>query len=248
MRLSSLTSSLLLLVMVSISDGHTPPATEWSYSGPTGPEHWGNLAEEYRFCRDGKNQSPINITAALPVKQPQLDIRYGTGQQQIFNNGHTIQINTEGNNTLHLDGTTFTLQQFHFHSPSENRIDGQAYPMSLHLVHTDHTGSLAVLTVLFEEGSPNPALNALWPSMPTQPSSPTNVKRPAQLNDLLPANRRYYRFSGSLTTPPCTEGVRWLVFQQPQQASQEQIQQFRKIMGGANNRPLQALNGRIVVN
>lgn len=164
-----------------------------------------------------------------------------------MNNGHTIQVNVSAGNTLKLDGDTFTLQQFHFHAPSENEIDGKQFPLEAHFVYKDKDGALAVLALMFQEGQANPQLSQAWQQMPTAIDQMAILNKPIDIKVLLPKQFNFYRFSGSLTTPPCSEGVSWMVLEQPVSASAEQINQFRSVVHHTNNRPVQPLNGRVII-
>ncbi|BAP81643.1 carbonate dehydratase [Pseudomonas sp. MT-1] len=221
------------------------PGTNWEYSGETGPENWAKLTPEFNAC-SGKNQSPVNLDGFVEAKLEPLMVSYAAGASEVVNSGHTVQVAYKPGSTLTLDGKTFQLIQFHFHMPSENQIKGQSYPLEGHLVHADEAGNLAVVALMFKEGEQNPVLAKLWDSLPaegdTQPI-PTAVN----IRDMLPADLDYYRFSGSLTTPPCSEGVRWLVLKQPVVASTAQIQALTDAVGEANNRPLQPVNARVIL-
>lgn len=164
-----------------------------------------------------------------------------------MNNGHTIQVNYAPGSTLGVDGRTFELKQFHFHSPSENKIDGKQFPLEGHLVHADKDGNLAVLSILFELGAPNPLLGKAWPAMPAKVGDKASLPAGINVASMLPKNMDYYRFNGSLTTPPCSEGVWWLVAKKPARISQAQVDQFTKTIGFANNRPIQPVNARPVL-
>ncbi|MHA3349668.1 carbonic anhydrase [Yersinia enterocolitica] len=219
----------------------------WGYEGQEDPAHWGKLSPDFSLCETGKNQSPVNIHGALKTHHGQLELNFQQGKQQIVNNGHTIQINTSAGNTLKLDGDTFTLQQFHFHAPSENEIDGKHFPLEAHFVYKDNKGELVVLALLFQLGKANTQLALAWQQMPTVVDQLAILNRPLDINELLPKQFNFYRFSGSLTTPPCSEGVTWLVLDQPVNVSAEQIHQFQSVVHHNNNRPIQPLNGRIIV-
>lgn len=219
----------------------------WGYSGAQGPEHWGALAPEFALCASGKHQTPIDIQSAYDTRLAPLAPAYQAGGNEILNNGHTVQVNYAAGSQVHLDSADFMLKQFHFHAPSENYIDGHQYPMEIHLVHADAQGNLAVLGLMVEEGAANPLLDTLWAAMPQQAGEHQVLATPVNVADLLPQRRDYYRFAGSLTTPPCSEGVRWLVLKNPIQASKAQIARFAAVMGHPNNRPLQAINARVLV-
>ncbi|WON76603.1 carbonic anhydrase family protein [Serratia sp. UGAL515B_01] len=220
----------------------------WGYEGQEDPAHWGKLSPDFSLCETGKNQSPINIHGALKTTHHgKLELAFKLGRQQIVNNGHTIQINVSEGNTLELDDDNFVLQQFHFHSPSENEIDGKQFPLEAHFVFKDKDGALAVVALMFEEGKANTQLAQAWQQMPTAVDQTAVLNKPVDIKALLPKEFHFYRFSGSLTTPPCSEGVSWIVIDKPVSASAEQISQFRSVIHHVNNRPVQPLNGRIII-
>lgn len=219
---------------------------EWRYVGPEGPDHWAELGPEYSAC-NGKSQSPIDIDGYFNAHLQKIGFNYEPGTLQIVDNGHTVQVNYAPGSNIELEGVRYYLKQFHFHSPSENHIHGKSYPMEMHLVHADVNGNLAVVAVMFEEGKANETLAELWQRMPNLPGEPHDLDVKLSAESLLPHKRDYYRFSGSLTTPPCTEGVRWVVMRHPVEASKAQITQFSNVMGEPNNRPVQALNARPIL-
>ncbi|ASI93908.1 carbonic anhydrase [Vibrio rotiferianus] len=233
----SLTAIGLSLVLAG-----TANAANWGYEGEHGPAHWGEFASE---CAKGQNQSPINIDSTIEAKLAKLQFNYDGKVISLLNNGHTLQTSLEGNNTLKVDGKDFTLKQFHFHTPSENHVDGKEYPLEAHFVHSDEDGNLAVVAVFFKVGEANPALAKLLQNIPDNEQN-VAIKAPFDADALIPMDKEYYRFNGSLTTPPCSEGVRWLVLKEAQSISPEQVKEFAKVMG-ANNRPIQALNARMVL-
>lgn len=214
----------------------------WSYSGQEGPRNWGDLSPENRQCKVGKNQSPINLkekVALGTVGLPSLDIYYRDVPLKVLNTGHTLQVNYPLGSYIKLGTARYELLQFHFHTPSEHQKDGFNYPMEVHMVHRDGEGNYAVLGVIFQEGESNPALNILLKNRPKKVGK-LEIHRRASLNPtrFLPGNTEFYKYSGSLTTPPCSEGVLWMVFKQPIDASAEQLQQLNEIMGN-NARPIQ---------
>ncbi|MGL4752801.1 MAG: carbonic anhydrase [Aeromonadaceae bacterium] len=219
----------------------------WGYEGDVAPANWGKLSDEYAVCGNGKNQSPVDIHSAVKARLAPLATAYQAGGDQILNNGHTIQVIYEAGSHISIDGAAFTLKQFHFHAPSENLIAGRSYPLEVHLVHADEAGNLAVVALMFNEGKANPLLQTLWAQMPAKAGDKVALNKSVNVADLLPKDKHYYRFAGSLTTPPCSEGVRWLVLKKPMTASKQQIEQFAKLMGHPNNRPVQTLGARQIV-
>lgn len=240
MRKSLLACSLLLCPVVFAAAPH------WEYSGEAGPAHWAKLTPEFGQCA-GSNQSPVDLSGLVEAKLAPLVLHYKAGGNTVVNNGHTVQVGYAPGSTLQLDGTRFELKQFHFHAPSENLIEGKSYPLEGHLVHVSDKGEIAVVAVMFEAGKANSALAAAWSALPAKVGEIQALKTPLVAEQLLPENRDYYRFSGSLTTPPCSEGVRWLVMKQPVEVSQAQIDAFKAVVHHPNNRPVQPLNGRVVL-
>ena len=240
-----LTMALLAAVMAGPAEG--TEQTHWGYSGAIGPEHWGELSQEYRLCSTGKNQSPVNLVGALDAELAPLELHYAVEVTEIVNNGHTIQLTFAAGGDLVIDQTRYGLRQIHFHSPSENTIDGRAYPLEGHLVHADEQGRLAVVAVMYEEGPEHAALTRAWQQIPTEADGRQPIAGALNAESFLPAKRSYFRFNGSLTTPPCTEGVTWLVLTQPATVSRDQVNSFLQVMGGPNNRPVQPLKARIIL-
>ncbi len=227
----------------------------WSYEGDTGPANWGTLSADWSPCGNGKSQSPIDIDQTVRADLPALSAEFKPASLRIvhnahvadgINNGHTIQINYSEGDVLAIGDEQFPLVQYHFHSPSEHTVRGQHYPMEMHLVHKSSTGKLAVVGVFIEEGSHNAAFDPVWANLPASKGSESHLENVmVDVNDLLPSVTTSYRYDGSLTTPPCSEGVKWIVMTTPIQLSAEQIGAFRAIIQG-NNRPTQPLNGRSV--
>ena len=229
--------------------GWTTPALaqHWGYAGEAGPANWSKIDPKFAMCALGRNQSPIDLAGLVEADLKPLKLAYKAGAADIVNNGHTIQVNYVPGSVLTVDGRTFELKQFHFHSPSENRIGGKQFPLEGHLVHADKEGSLAVVAVMFQEGAANPLLAKLWEKMPGKAGEKAELPGGLSVAALLPADRDYYRFNGSLTTPPCSEGVWWLVMKKPASVSKKQVEQFSKTIGFANNRPVQPVNARPVL-
>lgn len=221
------------------------PGTHWDYSGEAGPDNWAKLTPEFSAC-SGNNQSPVDLNGFIEAELAPLKLDYAAGASEAVNNGHTVQIAYQPGSTLTLDGNRFQLIQFHFHMPSENLIKGQSYPLEGHLVHADENGKLAVLAIMFKEGGENAVLASLWDTPPAE-GTKQPVAAQTNIRDMLPADLDYYRFNGSLTTPPCSEGVRWLVLKQPVVASRAQIEALTEAVGHANNRPLQPINARVIL-
>ncbi|MCF8185306.1 MAG: carbonic anhydrase family protein [Sulfuritalea sp.] len=221
--------------------------THWTYQGKTGPDNWGKLSPEFATCASGRNQSPVNIDATTHAALKPLKSIQKFAAKDIANNGHSVQVNFKEGNMLVLDSGAYQMKQVHFHSPSENTIHGKIFPLEAHFVHADSKGNLTVLAVMYTEGKANLGLAKLWGQMSKEVGEPVALKNRVTPSELIPENRSYYRYSGSLTTPPCTEGVRWLVMKNPMTASKEQIKALNDVIQHDNNRPLQALNGRIIV-
>ncbi len=232
----------LLTASMAFAGGH------WSYKGDTGPAHWGNLDKDYLMCGIGKNQSPVDLANMVEAQLTPITMNYKATPMKVLNNGHTIEVVYEPGSTLTIDGHTYALKQFHFHSPSENNINGKSYLMEAHLVHADSQGNLAVVAVLYKKGEPNKTIESVWKHMPMNPGPEQEVKGASvSAAGLLPASHDYYRFNGSLTTPPCSEGVVWIVMKETPTVSQEQADKLLKAMKGPNNRPVQPLNARMVL-
>ena len=224
-------------------------APHWTYEGESGPEHWGELSPDFLTCSEGWNQSPVNLVDDVRANLPELQFEYYSTTVNEINNGHTIQQNIKPGSFLRIPERNLAaeLKQFHFHSPSEHTIDGKSFAMEVHFVHADKDGSLSVVGVLIDEGEEHPVLSKLWAFMPENPGDVSQKPIGIEETNLLPPTRDYYSYSGSLTTPPCTEGVRWVVLKTPIQASAEQIAAFKNRMGPATNRPIQPLNARTIL-
>ncbi len=202
------------------------------------------------MCKDGVSQSPINITDKVSVDANNLEkilFNYHTDGYEVVNNGHTIQVNVKSGSSIKVDGIRFNLIQFHFHTPSENQINGKNFPLEVHFVHASDDGKLAVVSVMFEEGKLNYALKKIWYKMPHRVGHSEDLElSKTYINLLIPKDKAYYRFSGSLTTPPCSEGVRWFVLKEYNTISTQQLNKFAQIVG-ENNRPIQGINARKVM-
>lgn len=244
------TAALLALMLGCplITPPMQPPGDEkpeFSYSGTTGPTNWGSLAEDWSTCRDGVEQSPIDITGTtVDATLPTLETDYEPTHAVLLNNGHTWELEYEPGSTLTINDETYELLQFHFHTPSEHLIAGAAAAMEMHLVHRNADGNLAVIGVLFEVGAENAWLAEFWDDFPR---SEGEVEEEYEVNvaDGLPNDLSYFTYAGSLTTPPCSEIVTWVVLKTPLTASQAQIDAMNNTFGD-NARPIQPLNGRSI--
>lgn len=216
----------------------------WTYSGERGPENWGALSPEFAVCETGTMQSPINLADATRTELPDPQFNYEPTPLEIVNKGHTLQVEYEPGSAITVGGTRYELLQFHFHTPSEHRLQGEEFPAELHLVHRGPGGELAVVGVLIERGNENAALEPVLNNLPETPGEEQQVAS-VRINaeDLLPADGQHYRYAGSLTTPPCTEGVKWFVLDEPIELSAEQIEALRSVIS-TSNRPVQPLGSR----
>ncbi|MYM93755.1 carbonic anhydrase [Duganella vulcania] len=220
-------------------------SNHWSYEGEDGPANWGKINPEWSKCSTGNRQSPIDIRDGMKVELEQITFDYHPSSFNVTDNGHTVQVMVGGGNFITVNNRMYELIQFHFHRPSEERINGKGYEMVVHLVHKDGEGKLAVLALLLERGKPQPVIQTVWNNLPLEKletMAPSTVLDPL---DLIPARRDYFTFMGSLTTPPCSEGVLWLVMKEPVQASPAQMALFSRLYP-LNARPIQPGSGRIV--
>jgi carbonic anhydrase len=225
------------------------PDVEWGYTGARGPAFWSTLSPKFKIARDGKRQSPIDIqlkkanTEALPP----LRFEYRKERLSAINNGHTIQHNEQPGSFLHVGELTFALEQFHVHVPSEHTIDGQHAAMEVHFVHKSKSGDVAVLAVLVQPGTKNAVNPPRYKELPKESGEEVEVENAFRNPlDLLPKDHSYVTYPGSFTTPPCTEGVRWIVMTTPINIRPEALAEFKRTIGG-NNRPVQPLRGRRVL-
>ena len=237
---------------VTAPDGHD---AHWGYEADNGPDDWGAMDSEWILCADGRQQSPIDLANAKEIELPSAKIHTPSGQEvEVLNqesvigaldNGHTIQINAKTGETMTIGDKTYALVQFHFHAPSEHTVDGEHFPMEMHFVHQAKDDALAVVGVLIDEGTENPGIAPLWSQLAEAPGTETTVQIPAEFVDhIFPGDASgIYHYDGSLTTPPCSEGVKWYLRKTPTQFSKDQIAAFTAIYDH-NNRPVQALNDR----
>lgn len=220
-------------------------AIHWSYAGEEGPDHWGAMTPDFTQCLEGTAQSPIDVTGAVALNLTDIGFDYMDTALHIFNNGHTIQVNADEGSAITYNEITYNLLQFHFHHPSEHTVNGEAAPMEIHFVHQDpNSGNLAVVGVMLTESdADNEAYAAIFDHLPAEISEATASDLVISLDALLPEDRTYFTYQGSLTTPPCSEIVRWLLLENPVELSAEQIAAFGEIFE-ANARPVQPLNNR----
>ena len=217
----------------------------WRYDGEGGPAQWAAMKPEFATCASGRRQSPIDLRDGIRVQLDPVRFDYQPAGFRVIDTGHTVQVNVDPGSTIEVGGRRYELRQFHFHRPSEERIDGRAFDMSAHLVHQDGEGRLAIVAVLLEGGSAHPLVQAVWNNLPLEKNEEAPARGTIELNALLPAERGYFTYMGSLTTPPCSEGVLWMVMKQPVSLSPDQIAIFSRLYP-MNARPLQAASGRMI--
>jgi carbonic anhydrase len=242
-------SSLRLVFFLMFAVGSSPQERpHWSYAGKDGPKTWGKLDSTYSACSMGHAQSPINITSSKKVDLPSLEFDYNAAPLNIIDNGHSIQVNYAAGSTLKIGDKSYTLKQFHFHHPSEEHVNGRTYDMVAHLVHADASGHLAVVAVLMRKGgADNAFIDTVWKNIPKEKEKSVDVPGESlNVKDLLPADHGYYTFTGSLTTPPCSEGVAWFVLKTPVDISAAELAEFAKLYP-RDARPIQPVNGREIL-
>jgi len=248
--LRKIASALLAFCIVQlwpVAHAQESHPAHWSYEGTNGPKNWGQLDPAYATCAAGHAQSPIDIKDASLVDLPPLKFDYNSVPLSIINNGHTIQLDYAPGSSLKVGEKTYVLRQFHFHHPGEEHLNGRGFDFVAHLVHDDGNGHLAVVAILFETGASNALLDAVWRNIPARAERATN-EQSVSLNarDLLPPDYGYYTFGGSLTTPPCSEGVTWYVLKSQSTLSANQLAAFAKLYPN-NARPIQPLYGREIL-
>ena len=220
-------------------------STHWSYEGDTGPENWSKINTAWASCNTGNRQSPIDLRDGIKVDLEQVNFDYHPSSFSEIDNGHTIQVTVAGGNFLTVGGTTYELQQFHFHRPGEERINGKGTEMVVHMVHKSYDGKTAVLAVLLERGAANPMIQTVWNNLPLEKLTSVTPSIVLDVNEILPERRDYFTYMGSLTEPPCTENVLWIVMKQPMTASPQQMALFSRLYP-FNARPVQPGNGRML--
>ena len=217
---------------------------QWSYEGETGPANWGRHPK-WSQCATGTRQSPIDLRDGMKVDLEPIVFDYRPSAFNVVDNGHTIQVNVGPGNTISLGGKSYELLQFHFHRPSEERINGKGFEMVIHLEHKDTEGKLAVVAVLLERGKAQNMIQTVWNNLPLEKNDTVTPSIVINVADVLPARRDYFTYMGSMTTPPCSEGVLWMVMKEPVQASPAQMALFSRLYP-LNARPIQASSGRVV--
>lgn len=218
----------------------------WSYEGAEGPTHWGDVDAASKVCGIGSQQSPINIGDTVEAALPGLRFGWSGTADTIVNNGHTIQVNMAPGSTLQVGHETYKLVQFHFHRPSEHTVNGKPFPMEVHFVHQAASGALGVVGVLMTSGAVNPAFTRIIATMPRTAGASVKADAAVDPNGLLPARHAYYSYAGSLTTPPCSEVVSWMLLKDPIEVPQGDIDVFAGLYK-MNARPVQNTNRRYVL-
>lgn len=247
LSLSFFVSAVLLTGCSNKSQDLKNSEVHWGYKGEMGPNNWGSLNEDFKLCTTGSMQTPINIVATKDIELEALRFNYEVDSTNLTNTGHSIQVSSSNGNTVLIDDKEYSLKQFHFHTPSENSINNRSYPLEAHFVHQAQDNSLAVVTVMYEEGEKNNVLEKISANLPLKEDIIVDLKLSSEdIKGIIPPNKDYYKFMGSLTTPPCSENVKWIVFKNHVNVSKGQIQKFFDSFGHENNRPIQKSNGRAI--
>ena len=241
--MSAIAAVLALTAGNSVASG----GGHWGYTGEGAPEHWGSLNPAYVLCDKGANQSPVDLTNFTEAELEPIHFNYTGLVTEVAHNGHAIQAKYTAGSTIKVNGKTFTLKHINFHAPSEHMINGGQVPIEVHFVHADIDGNFAVIAVMYTLGSEHAELKKIWQQMPVEAGKKVGMASQVRAGHLMPENKEYYRFNGSLTTPPCTEGVLWLVMKNPVPVSEAQIKQLANVLKHPNNRPVQPLNARPIL-
>jgi len=223
---------------------HASP--HWSYEGEGAPEHWGELSPDFKVCQLGLEQTPIDLAPSMQGDAGSISFDYRPVPLRIVNNGHTIQVNADTGCSCTIGGIKHDLVQFHFHHPSEHLLDGKAFEMEAHFVHKSQAGNLAVIGVFIKAGEHNSVLQPIFDQMPKSAGPEVHATGQFDPEAFFPKQRSYFRYMGSLTTPPCSEGLTWTVFREPVEASADQIRQFAALFPN-NARPVQRKNRRVII-
>ncbi len=244
--LPAIIGCVLTLAVAGAQQEHHPEHT-WDYGESKGPSHWGELEPEFAPCKNGHRQSPIDIRSPQKADLPSIQFDYKPSSLHIIDNGHTVMINYGPGSSITVGGKKYALKQFHFHRPSEETIDGKGYEMVVHLVHADQQGNLAVVAVLLQKGEDNFLVRELWKDVPKEKEKEEDLGSvQIDVAGLVPANRGYYTYQGSLTTPPCSENVTWFVLKHPMTVSTAEIEQFSNLYRH-DARPTQPSYDRVVL-
>lgn len=239
--------SLIVVILLLNSCAPAPePAAHlphWTYEGDEGPSHWGDLDTAYAVCGTGREQSPIDIVNRSERDLANIAFHYQPSAVNILNNGHTVQVNYDAGSYIELDGVRYDVAQFHYHAPSEHTVNGESFPAEIHIVHINADGNLAVVGILLREGATNSAFAPFIDNLPASESEVKSAGVTINAAELIPAVQTTYRYDGSLTTPPCTEGVKWLLMTTPVELSVEQLTTLAGLFE-KNNRPVQPLGER----
>ena len=216
-----------------------------SHQGEGGPSHWGKIDPANTRCDSGQRQSPIDIRDGIRVELEPVGFDYKPVRFNVVDTGHTIQVNLGAGNSITLLGRRYDLVQFHFHKPSEERINGVGFDMVVHMLHKDNDGKMVVIAALVKQGKANSLVQTVWNNLPLEKNDAVQAAGLIDVSSLIPTGREYYTYMGSLTTPPCTEGVQWIVFKEPIDLSQDQIGIFGRLYP-MNARPIQNSAGRLI--
>ena len=238
--------AIRLAVVVVLPAQAGDDAVHWSYEGDHGPDHWGDLSPDFVQCKVGVNQSPIDIVDTFDTQLPTLTLDYTTSAIDLINNGHTAQVNVQPGSYLRVGGEEYELLQFHVHTPSEHRVNGKAFLMETHYVHRNASGELAVLALLHHEGVPSVAFDRFEDKIPKAAGNSAKYSESLAAAPITRVDKAYYRYNGSLTTPPCSEGVRWYVLKQSSAVSLDQQKAYQRLIGDDARGP-QAINARVVL-
>ena len=242
----------ILFIMLLLTSACRAKPTEaapphWTYEGEEGPSHWGELDESYAVCGTGQSQSPVDVASVSEQDLNNISFHYQPSAVNILNNGHTVQVNYDPGSYIELDNTRYDVVQFHYHAPSEHTVDGESFPAELHIVHRNADGNLAVVGILLKEGTENAAYQPFISNLPAEKTDVKDAGVTINAMDLLPSVGTTFRYSGSLTTPPCSEGVNWLLMTTPIELSAQQLTALDTLFEGGNNRPVQPINDRTLI-
>ena len=242
---------IFTLLLIVLATSLTAEQAKWSYSGETGPDHWAELSEDYALCKSGRNQSPVNIDLKSTVSAEKGGIKFNYGliiPDRVVNTGNHIQVDVSMGTDITVDGIEFELKHLKFHMPSENTLNDQHFPMEIQFVHESKKKELAYISMMVVPGRQNRLLNKILEELPAKVGKSERLSANALKSiEMKKKFDSYYRYNGSLTSPPCTEGVRWFIMKQNQSFSKEQYKAFEAAMKQDNNRPVQALNARIIL-